>query len=99
MLELMSQNVDNTNRNENVYHGFETLGAIRDEVYFLFGEDIEKYYLQIINHAETMLANSLNHSSEVYKKSSKWFIKQFENNELRIQFEKYLKLKSFGIMK
>lgn len=99
MSEFMSHNVENiySNRNENIYHAFETLGALRDEVYYLFGEDIEEYYVQIINHAETILANLHNHSSDDFKKSNKWFIRQFENRELRKQFEKYLKLKSFGI--
>lgn len=76
---------------------FREFGELRDEVYYLFGEDIATYYLKIINTAGKLNANLENPEAEEFKFSHQWLLDQFEKKEIRERFEKYLHLREYGL--
>lgn len=80
-----------------ILDGFEMIGELRDKVYYLFDDDITKYYLQIINTASLLHSNITTPQDKGFKDSQVWLLRQLEKKELRTNFERYLLMGSFGV--
>jgi hypothetical protein len=73
------------------------MGGMRDEFYFLFGEEIAKYYTKIINSAH-VITNKNNFGTVDFNNARDWLMSQImEEKEMRKQFEKYLCLRESGL--
>lgn len=111
-IELYKQRYDIYKRLENILGGFasgdtiakiesvEILVEIRDEVTFLFDEEIHNYLLQIINKFESLnLYYNGKEKDHNYFELEKWFGNQFAGKELREKFKRYLDLSRYGLSK
>lgn len=99
-LENIIQNIiskDEKTRTEAIYN----LMIVRDDVDFLFDEDVHKYVLEIINKNEELSKYQYgNEPDDVYFNLIGWFKNQYaDEKRLRAIFRMYLDLSDYGILK
>lgn len=76
---------------------FSEIGRMKEELYFLFSNEIADYYIKILKHVETINKNLLNPNSEELINAQNWLKSQIEEKEMRKKFEKYLSLRESGL--
>ena len=80
-----------------MHETFGKLGKMKEEVHHLFGDDISKYYIEIMNNISIINKNFNDPANKEYQNSLDWMHAQIEKREMRAKFKKYLDLREYGI--
>ncbi len=78
---------------------FITLSNIREDIYFLFGDDISSYYVELENNISIIKQKLDDKTSDEFQESANWILSQIEGKNVRDVFNKYLNLKNYGALR